>query len=665
MTAIKITNFSGIIPKLAERLLPDNAAQMAANTKLSSGELRPMRKAINVFTPANALDVQSIFKVDETTWFAWPTADVKMVQAAFEGEARYAYTGLGPPKITTKTLGTPVSGSGSPAASRCLGIPAPKTAPSVSHSGGTGATVSRFYLYTFYSEANEESSGSPVSTFVTGKVDGTWSITSMEASPPNTGSITAATHAAGVVTVTTSGNHFLRVGDEINVTGVVGMTDLSGTFPVTDVPANNQFRVALTTAQSYTSGGTWTRLYPWGACTKRLYRTSGSLGEFQLVADGITGTSYNDTITDANIPGDSYITEGWVPPPSDLKGLFVLPNGSLGGYTDNQLCLSEPYQPHAWPASYRRKVNFQIVGAAALDNGNVVVATTGMPYLYSGFEPSSAIIERIERPMPCLSARSVCSVGDGVVFATRGGLALIGAGNPQLLTAQLFSDEDWFALNPQTMRCVFARGSVYLYSETESPQVYIIGISPESSGPVVTAPLWADVFHVDTTSGEIYYAFRRTVYEFDPDSGVPLVQNWWSKEFALPKPMNMGAAKVAFSSDYLEEAAAAFAQERADTAAANNATIAAGRAKGAINASAINTFDINGSDLLTLTLGEPSITFQLLVNGNVVIARQVVNERPFRLPSGYKADSFSVRLIANTQVRSVEVGETMQDLQVV
>lgn len=665
MTAIKITNFSGIIPKLADRLLPDNAAQMAANTKLSSGELRPMRKARNVFTPASALSLRSMFKVDETTWFTWPTADVKMVQAAFLGEARFAYTGLGPPKITTKTLGTPVSGSGSPGSSRTLGIPAPKTAPTVTPTGGVGATVNRFYIYTFYSDANEESSGSPVSALVTGKVDDTWAITGMEASPPNTGSITAATHSTGVVTVTTSGNHFLRAGDEITITGVVGMTDLNGTFTVTEAPANNQYRVALTTAQSYTSGGTWTRLYPWGPCTKRLYRTAGTLAEFQLVAEGITGTTYNDTLTDAAIPGDGYITDDWAPPPADLAGMFVLPNGSLGGYSGNLLCITEPYQPHAWPVSYQRKATYQIKGAAALDNGNVVVATTGSPFIYSGFEPASAIMERIERPMPCLSSRSVCSVGEAAVFATRGGLALIGAGVPQLLTAQLFSDEDWYALNPESMRCAFTRGSLYLYSDTTPSQLFIIGISPEASGPVVTAPLVVDALHVDTTSGRIYYAFRQKVYEFDPDNGVPLVQNWWSKEFALPKPMNMGAAKVSFSSTYSKEAQAAFDLELQDTVAANNATIAAGRARGSINASAINAFDINGSDLLTLTLGEPSITFQLLINGTVVFGRQVASERPFRLPSGYKADSFSVRIMANTQVRSVEVGETMQGLQVV
>src|SRR5688572_22699328 len=38
--AIRITLFGGIVPRLANRGLPDNAAQFALNAKLYSGELR-------------------------------------------------------------------------------------------------------------------------------------------------------------------------------------------------------------------------------------------------------------------------------------------------------------------------------------------------------------------------------------------------------------------------------------------------------------------------------------------------------------------------------------------------------------------------------------------------------------------------------------------------
>ena len=66
--------------------------------------------------------------------------------------------------------------------------------------------------------------------------------------------ITGASHSAGTVTVTAT-SHGLGAGDMILIASVVGMTDLNGHF-VIDAVATNTFDVTLTTAQSYSSGGT-------------------------------------------------------------------------------------------------------------------------------------------------------------------------------------------------------------------------------------------------------------------------------------------------------------------------------------------------------------------------------------------------------------------------
>ena len=41
MGAIRLTSFGGIVPRTSERLIPDNAAMVATNCDLSSGELQP------------------------------------------------------------------------------------------------------------------------------------------------------------------------------------------------------------------------------------------------------------------------------------------------------------------------------------------------------------------------------------------------------------------------------------------------------------------------------------------------------------------------------------------------------------------------------------------------------------------------------------------------
>ncbi len=661
MAKLRITAFGGIIPKLAERLLPENAAQEAFNCKVASGELRPMRKAKKRYAPTAASAVASIFKVDASTWFVWPTADINMVQCNFETEARFAYTGDGIPKITTKTLGTPVAASGVPASARTLGIAAPQVAPTLAVVGGTVPVVTRFYGYTFVSDWGEESSLSPISALTTGNENGTWQLTGMDAAPPNTGSVSAATHSGGEVTVTTTARHYLRAGDPITIGGVVGMTDLNASHTVKSVVSTTQFKVALTTAQTYTSGGTWTRVAPWGTCTKRIYRTAGSAGSFQLVADQVSGTTYNDTLGDALILGDSLISDGWVPPPAGLKGLVSLPNGAICGFLDSTVYVSEPFQPHAFPAAYQRKSRYPIVGIATTVDGSIVVATEGAPGFMTGVEPSDMILQQMDEPMPCLSRRSVCSIGDSVVYATRGGLARLGPAGFSMLTAELFSDEDWYALSPSTMRCAYARGSLYVVSDATPKTMFILGLTGNSA--VVSVPVTMDTIHVDAKTGHLFYAFLKKVYEFDPDEGVPLVQNWWSKEFVIPNPVNMGAAKVVFSEAYTDQALAAFETERLELIAENNALIAAAATNGAINKGFINEGGINDSSIIPPSSEELVLTFLLYANGKLKFSRAVKDSRPFKLPAGYKSDTFSVRVMANTHIRSIEIAETATALR--
>lgn len=658
MTAIRITGFGGMIPRLSPRQLPDHSARIAANCDLTPGELRPLRMSLSEFAPSAYTSILSMFKADDSTWFTWQTAFVDMARAPLDGDARFVFTGGGVPKITTLALALPVSPQGNPAAARTLGVPAPKTAPGVSHSGGTGAAVTRFYCYTFVSDWNEESAPSPVSAQVTGKVDGTWSLTSMDASPPNIASITGATHAAGVVTVSMSGNTFLRAGEQVTIASVVGMTDLNGVWTVLGTPAANQFTVTLTTAQTYSSGGTWTRVNAWGACTKRIYRTDGTKADFQLVAEGVTAATYSDTTLAVNIPGDSLISQNWILPPAALTGLVSMSNGVMAGFSGNVVSMSEPYQPHAWPEQYQFKIADEIVGIAAFDT-HLVVATKGVPVVLSGYEPSQVTVTKHIKPFPCLSRASVCSVGDGVVYASRGGMVRADLSGAAVFTGPLFSPADWDALDTATIRCAYDGGRLFVCS-TVGNRIYIMNL--QDGGAMSVSYQGVDATFVDSRSGYFHFAVGGEVYEFDSFDGIPLMQDWWSKEYILGRPGNLGAAKVEFDEDYKAEAEIALQAYRDSIIAANQSLMAASGGGGAIGRRVINDIEVNGSELDAIPDPELSIAFTLYADGGVVFSKLVTSQDCFRLPSGYKSDRFSVRVQANTQVSAIVLADTPSGL---
>lgn len=116
-------------------------------------------------------------------------------------------------------------------------------------------------------------------------------------------SITGATHSAGIVTVTTSGFHGVyeasKAGNGIKFTGVAGMTDLNDQiFDVYEVVDANNIKVELTTAQSYTSGGTSLSLTEQYDNTDQAFYPRYGWGEAPWGLDGWGGYSINQDYPD-------------------------------------------------------------------------------------------------------------------------------------------------------------------------------------------------------------------------------------------------------------------------------------------------------------------------------------------------------------------------------
>ena len=72
MTILKLIGFSGEIPRLVPRLLPEAAAQNATNARLESGDLAPYRKPkfIERITSIPAGQIKTIYRHGDT-WLAW------------------------------------------------------------------------------------------------------------------------------------------------------------------------------------------------------------------------------------------------------------------------------------------------------------------------------------------------------------------------------------------------------------------------------------------------------------------------------------------------------------------------------------------------------------------------------------------------------------------
>lgn len=649
MAGIRIVPFLGMLPRVAERLLADGAAVDAENVNLTSGEIRPIKQPLLVNTPSISGPWLSVYRAEHNgaqVWLAW-SRDVDIVRAPLPPavEPRFYWTGDGEPRYARF--------SGLPGTLFALGVPRPKAAPGVSHSGGVGAATTRVYAYTFYSALNEESGESPASALTTGKVDGTWAITGMDAFPASSGTGTAS-HSGGVTTFNNTGNHWLRVGDEVVIS--------SQTVVVSEVTSNSVFKVP----GNFTGATTWARKAAWNTSgmKRRLYRSAGTTGSYQLVADDV-GTSYNDTLTDAQILGDELISQSWEPPPTNLKGVIALPNGALAGFFDNQLCYSEPYQPHAWPTEYRRATDYEIVGIQSYGT-TVVACTAGTPYIAQGTEPAGVTLESVDQVWPCLSKRSVVSIGDGVLYATGHGMAYVGMAGANIWTQPFFSRTEWAPLDPSSMVSAMAEGRVFVRWIGEAGDKGVMVFSPADAGLGLTLLSAApDELYGDPRNGKLYLVDSEGIRQYDAGVGARIDFSWKSKEYHLSSPINLGAAKVDFVSEMSEADYAAAQAEYEAAALANDALVASYAGVGAINARSVNGGLLNGSNINNIApLDVAGLTFTLYCDGVAVFSRQLISDQSaFRLPAGYRSDNVAVGLTGSVRVKKVVLAETMQGLK--
>ncbi len=193
----------------------------------------------------------------------------------------------------------------------------------------------------------------------------------------------------------------------------------------------------------------------------RLYRTSSTLAgtEFQLAKEFSVAPSIVESTKQANL-GKILDTITFDPPPEDMQGITEMPNGMMVGFVGRTIHMSEPYFPHAWPPEFDQAVDYDIVGLAAFGNSTVIL-TEGTPYVLSGSHPRNVNIRPYKINQACVSAESIASNVDKVIYASPDGLVEIGVNGARLVTEPYVLKTEWAAFDPTTMVGDFHDGKYF------------------------------------------------------------------------------------------------------------------------------------------------------------------------------------------------------------
>ena len=665
MTAVNIKAFRGAIPRIGSRLLQPNQATVADNCKLTNGNLEALN-GLQLTHTSQLADIQTAYfwravlsSRPQDNWLVW-SSDVDIVKSLVANDPlqRFYFSGADfEPRMSTYSLA--INTQPYPTAWYALGVFPPSTAPTVGVSGGSGTLESRAYAYTFVTALGEESPPSPPSSVTSGYPNGTWTISDLQAAPANTGTIAAATSIGNEqVRVTLNTTFGFSQFDTITFSDVGGMTDLNGTFRIQSLgPTANTLVVNLNTTQTYTSGGDWDKTAPHNTTSmvKRIYRTTGTGGDFLFVAEVANGTtSYVDAVA-ADDLGEVLPTADSLLPPKNLIALTSLPNGCLVGLSGNELCFSDPYLPYSWPQ--RNRYTFSGVGVDLVAAGNsVIILTDTFPVLFTGSDPEAMSPSVMQTYAPCASKRGVVDVGGGAMYPSYDGLWIVAPGRVEKLTTKLYREEEWKLLNPESFVAGFADGQYYAkYNTNDTTFIWIFDTAESDS--VVRVEQDASYLLRNDVDGELYLALANKVYRWDSNENQRYTSDWVSAEMQMPRPLNFSVAQVhgAFSTIVPPDTSILEANE----ALIEDVDLVGGE----LNGNSILELAVNGS---YLQLYEAAVTatvqFTLYKNGQPSYTTDVSSAEPFRLPADCACEVYQVGLSTNIPIYNVTISDSVAEL---
>lgn len=639
MARLDLDQFDGIFPRQSSTFLDDRQAQVAKNVKLYAGELRYWRGPTSVNDPGIS-GLESIYRLYDgsgnSVWLGWD-ADVDVAESpvADNGDRRIYYTGDGTPKKTNYALAS--AGTPYPDSSLEMGVPAP-TQPL------TAVAENSVDEPTFYSSITEEVFvGDSISLVLNS--DPAIVVTD---SKPNT-------YGSSVTTEFPADETRVYVYTFISQFGTV--TEESAPSPASNYVTLGLADVSLTGFESAPSGD-------YNITGYRVYRSvvGASTTSFQFVAEvPIADSTYVDRKPVAEL-GEVLPTTGWDVPPDDLAGITNHPSGFLVGFSGNTLYFSEPSHPHAWPSSYTLNFPFDIVGIGVV-NQSVIVCTVDSPYAVAGQVPGAMSSVRLPQREPCVSKRSIAVDETALLYASPNGLVAVTQGSAQVATMSVYRRDEWQALAPEGLRAViYDTKYVGFYNDTSKPGILFSRIDK----PVLsTIDLYANGVFVDTRDAKLYIIDPddEEIKEFDSSEIAAFSYTWRSKRWRFDRAQTFGFLRV--DADYsqltLDDQ---YNAEVAAIQAANTAAFAAGLT-GSINEHEVNTFDVNGSELLNVPDLASSRRVQIFIYGDdgaLVSTSTMQSLDAVRLPP-FKMRELEIEIVGNIDVRSLTMTTTKRELE--
>lgn len=246
--------------------------------------------------------------------------------------------------------------------------------------------------------------------------------------------------------------------------------------------------------------------------------------------------------------GEECLTEEYEPPPETMTDLQYCGNGQLGGLVDEELWLSEPMKPHAFPEAYRYGRFHGKPLRFLCGERTGYILTDAYPAVIEMESPCTTqgcrAVSVLEETHPLISHQSACLYNGSCFYATADGIVMLAGSQSKVITTALFSQDQWRAIAPWTMRGVVHDGYYFGFTDTHSirfkvPDSIHEDVQIETLTTLSIRP--SAVYRSD--QDELFFATADGIYQWNAGDGYKRFK-WQGKLQTLPGYTAMTAYKL-------------------------------------------------------------------------------------------------------------------------
>ena len=573
MTAMSLKQFTGMLPRIPDHLLPDSAAAYASNCDFSRSVLAPLKDG-RLEADIGGL-IRGMYTDDGLHWYTWPT-EVTAYRSPVINEIynRLYYIeviGLGGVFRVSPTPESVFYDGGVPNQVWAVGVPNPVVAPVLTLLDRTSLAdypSASIEFKAWYGDGTLDHGVSVVAaTAIT-----PW-VRYQFAPPPLPADSPAGAVLVVQATATEGTKRLFQMDSATNSVAPAASAALPGGITMSvEVGApgayfiNFSWGVVETRAYIYTETNTWdeesgpspvslisptylqdvrvTMTHPDFATFRprkqaNIYRTYGGS---QYIRAGFTPNPtdviWDDTAhTVQSAVGTALQSLSWQVPPVGIHGLVLAPNGWFAAFKENMLYMSEPYRPHVWPYSmtFTKAITGICVGSQS-----IVVTTREATYIVTGPHPASVTSTTVPIPVGGISQLGMCVVEGGVAFLSHDGIVIVEGSQASLDVGQrYFTRETWrkmFGAELPNMTLAYHDGCVVATSRN-TPLGFILELD-EAEGAMTRFDEQFTCMMRLPVLDTLYYAKSGKIYEFR--GGTPMILEWTSKQLITPEYTKFG-----------------------------------------------------------------------------------------------------------------------------